>query len=282
MKKPIVAILAVAMLLMGGCRRIADTRPVISVSVAPIGAMVEAIAGSDYRINVLVPEGAAAETCEPTPQQMVGLADSRLCFFTGTLGFESTMLSTLLSSQRTPATVRLSDTLTLLPRSLEGGYTDSADPHIWLSVINAKAMATVICTALCEADTAKADLYRANLMRYGQHLDSVDAQLREMLRPLTHRTLLVHHPALGYYCRDYGLRQTSIEQDGREPSVARVEQLVRTCRADSVQFVLAEQAYQGATADMLAREAGLRVVRYNPLAPQWEQTLLQLTQTLTQ
>ncbi|MBR1889594.1 MAG: zinc ABC transporter substrate-binding protein [Alloprevotella sp.] len=280
MMKRYIVLLAVALCIMGCRYERTDSRPIISVSVAPIGALVEAIAGTEYRINVMVPEGASPETYELTFDQIVGLENCRLCLLTGTLGFEQMATKALLSKPSSVLVQTLNDSVQLLPTVLDGLSSDGADPHIWLSVTNAKIISRQIYHALCLLNPDNKETYTHNIQQYMVHLDSLDVSLREQLQLIPQRTILVHHPALGYYCRDYGLRQLSIEQNGKEPSVARIEQLIRTCRSDSVGRLFVERSYSGATADILVREAGLTRTEYNPLSPNWEQTLQDITLAL--
>lgn len=265
------------------CRpKSADGRPVISVSIPPIASLVEAIAGEHYQINILCAADRSAETYEPTPQQMVALADSRLCLFVGTLGFEQTLLSRMVDEAGMPPTVSLCNGIKLLPIDAIDASSDSADAHVWLSVLNQRTMARNLCNALSMADTLNAAEYAANLLKYESHLDSLDQALSQQLQTLTQRTLLVHHPALGYYCRDYNLRQISIEQNGKEPSAARLAELLQTCRRDSLRLLFVELAGSHNATEVLRREAGLHTVEYNPLNANWEATLQNVTEKLVQ
>ena len=51
-------------------------------------------------------------------------------------------------------------------------------------------------------------------------------ELRAELAPLAGRGFLVFHPAWGYLCADYGLRQVSIQREGKEPADRQLTELI--------------------------------------------------------
>ena len=49
-------------------------------------------------------------------------------------------------------------------------------------------------------------------------------------------TLMVFHPAWGYFCRDYGLRQVAVEVEGKEPKPAQMKALMARQHRNSADF----------------------------------------------
>ena len=97
-----------------------------------------------------------------------------------------------------------------------------------------------------------------------QHIDSIDGEIRQILRPLAHRTFIIYHPALGYFARDYGLQQVAVEQDGREPSADRMQQLILQAQRDNVQVVFIQEEHAGRAARRIAESTGARIVSIAP------------------
>ena len=108
----------------------------------------------------------------------------------------------------------------------------------------------------------------------------LEAALRRRLRQAPSRTFLIYHPALGYFARTFGLRQLSVEQDGKEASPRRVAELVGQCRRDSVRVVFIQKEYSGETARRIAEATGARVAVINPLSYQWEEELEHIVEEL--
>ena len=67
-----------------------ETKPVITVTLEPQRYFTEAIAGDEFTVVSMVPKGSSPETYDPTPQQLVDLAQSKAYFRIGYIGFEQT------------------------------------------------------------------------------------------------------------------------------------------------------------------------------------------------
>jgi zinc transport system substrate-binding protein len=97
-------------------------------------------------------------------------------------------------------------------------------------------------------------------------LDDLDAHLTELLAPVRGRTMLVFHPAFGYFARDYGLQQRAMETGGLAPGPRHLAELMRTVEEIGVHTVFIQPQQSDQAARTLAREAGLEVVVLDPLA----------------
>ncbi len=261
MKTRILLLLLAFPLLFASCsRRRTAEKPSLTVSIEPLRYVVEAVAGDRFEVHTLMPKGASPETYEPTPRQMVELGHGRLLFVCGTLGFEQTRLRQMAEATPGVETVALSRDVEPL-----AGAQGGDDPHIWMSPHNLTAMAAAACDALCRADSANAGEYRARLAAFASRMEHTDSVLSARVKPLRHRAFLIYHPALGHFARQYGLTQIAVEQDGREPSAARMRQLETESRAAGVKRVFVSEEHAGRAARRLARSVGARVVDINPL-----------------
>lgn len=247
-----------------------DDRPLIIVSIEPMRYFVEALAGDRFEVTTLMPPGSSPEVYEPTPAQMVSLNECKAYIRVGTLGFEGTRLRKIENTASHLYVVDASHGIRLLPHDDGCDASDGGDPHTWTSPANAKVMARNIFTALCGIDTAGISLYTDRLKLLEQKIDSVDAVVRERLKDVKGRMFLIQHPALGYFARDYGLRQLSVEHNGKEPSADRVGQLISTCRSNGVKTVFVQKEYAGKMARRIAEEIGARVVDVDLLSCDWE------------
>ena len=71
---------------------------------------------------------------------------------------------------------------------------------------------------------------------------------------------------MGYFAHRYGLKQVAVEQEGKEPSAAYLQQLENLCRAEKVKVVFISKEHTGRAARRLAESLGARVVEINPLS----------------
>ena len=80
------------------------------------------------------------------------------------------------------------------------------DEHVWLSLRNAKILATEIAGALCEKDSANAASYKANLDAYSAKLDALDAEYAATVKAGSKKTILFGDRfPFRYMVDDYGL-----------------------------------------------------------------------------
>ena len=80
------------------------------------------------------------------------------------------------------------------------------DEHVWLSLRNTKVICTEIANALCEKDSANADIYKANLAAYSAKLDALDANYADVVKAGNKKTVLFGDRfPFRYLVDDYGL-----------------------------------------------------------------------------
>lgn len=242
------------------------TEHILTVSIEPLRYVVEAIAGDKYKVQTLMPQGASPETYEPTPHQMMELSRSTLLFRTGTLGFEQTSLPQMLQNASDVEMVDLGKGVRpIYDESHHHGDGESMDPHTWMSTENLRIMARNACEALCLKDSVNRAYYEARLAQFDTRMERLDSELADLLKPLQHRTFLIYHPALGYFARQYGLRQMAVEHDGKEPSAARFKNLVTSSKTEGVEVVFISKEHAGRAAHRLADATGAQIITINPL-----------------
>jgi len=101
------------------------------------------------------------------------------------------------------------------------------DAHIWLDPENAKAMVAHIVTVLSEADPANAAAYEQNGADMTARLDTLTAELRDMLAPVRDKPYFVFHDAYQYFEARFDLSAAgSITiNPATQPSAQRVEEI---------------------------------------------------------
>jgi zinc transport system substrate-binding protein len=97
-------------------------------------------------------------------------------------------------------------------------------------------------------------------------MDKLDSDIRAALKGAAHQTFIVYHPGWGYFARDYGLKQTCIEQGGKEPQAAYLARLITEARAQNIKIIFVSPAFDTRSAEAVAREIGGRTVIVDNLA----------------
>ncbi|HZH73575.1 MAG TPA: zinc ABC transporter substrate-binding protein, partial [Mariniphaga sp.] len=91
-----------------------NEKPVVTVSIIPLKTFVEEIAGDDFTIQVLVPQGASPETYSLLPSQLKQISQSKAWFRLGFLEFELALWQKLQQINRNMKVVDLSENLNLI------------------------------------------------------------------------------------------------------------------------------------------------------------------------
>jgi zinc transport system substrate-binding protein len=252
-----------------GCRHVAvNPGKEVTVSILPQKYIVERIAGNLFTINVMMPPGANHETYEPSPLSMKSLANSKVYFSVGWLDFEKTWTPRFTDLFPEMKIVNTSEGGELLTYEGNGHneHGTGIDPHTWLSLRYVKFQAVKIAASLSQTDPDHAVLFNANLRKFARQLDSIDTIYSGLFAPMKNVKFLIYHPALGYFARDYKLKQISLETEGKEPSAAHLSALIEIARKEGIHSVLVSKEFDSRNAETLAREINGRVVVFDPMA----------------
>lgn len=256
----------------------------ISVTMEPLRFFVEQIAGDKYKVISMVPKGSSPETYDPTPGQLVDLGKSNLYFKIGYIGFEQMWMDKLAANAPEMKIIDTSAGIDLITDGHRHGHdhehVTGVEPHIWNSPDNALIIARNIRNALCEADPANANYYQARFENLQKVILETDNQLREILKNAD-KAFLIYHPALSYFARDYGLRQISIEEGGKQPSPAHLKALIDECRKGNVSVIFVQQEFDTRNAELIAKETGTRIVPINPLSYDWQEEMIKVAKALS-
>ena len=161
-----------------------------------------------------------------------------------------------------------------------GGET--LDPHIWLSPQLVKLQAENIYQGLVKIDPENEAEYQANLAQFLTEIDQLDRQIQQNLAGVENRQFIVFHPSWGYFARDYDLEQVSIEVGGQEPSAAELGEIVKEAQEENIKVIFAQPEFSTQSAETIAQEIGGQVLLITPLAPDWSNNLLQVSQTFAE
>lgn len=272
-----------------GCQRepVSADKRVITVTIEPQRFFTEQLAGDKFTIRCMVSDGNSPETYDPTPQQLVGLAQSEAYFRIGLIGFELSWMDKLKANAPQMKVFDVSEGVDFISdeahsHEARDGHAVGADPHIWNSPANARIIARNMCRALCQLDSANQNFFQARLDSLELLINHTDSLVRALLSDVPGRSFVIYHPALTYYAHDYGLRQYCIEDHGKEPSPAHLQQLIDFCRKEKIRVVFVQKEFDSRNAELIAREIGARVVTINPLNYHWDDELIRITKILTE
>jgi zinc transport system substrate-binding protein len=255
-----------------------QTKLTVFVSILPQAFFLDRIGGEHVDIGVFVGEGQSPHTYEPTPRQMAKLASAKAYFAIG-VPFEKSVLRKIRQSHKNLVVVETQKGIAL--RYLAGHDHDhgngrggeheakshkTPDPHLWMDPKLAKIQARNISDALCRLDPVHKQDYTENLKAFQADLDRVDARISRSLAPFKGRRMYVFHPAFGYFADSYGLVQTPIEIEGKEPGAKQLASLIERAKRDRVKVIFVQPQFSMKSAGIIAKGIGGVVVPMNPLA----------------
>jgi len=307
MKKLFVALLSLLLLACApkpqtvapGVRDAAERLPqkkdgVLFVSVLPQKYFLDRISGGRWQVEVMVPPGASPETYSPTPGQISRLARAAAYFRVG-VPFEEAFLPSVQAQWPQLPVIDTREGITL--RRMEGPamaagdehevkegeehhHHEGLDPHIWLSPRLAAEQARAMTEWLAAHDPDQADAYRRNYNAFVKDTDQLHHDIAATLANLSERTLLVFHPAWGYFCDEFDLRQAAIEMEGKTPAAEPLTRVIDFARAQGIRVVFVQRQFSIAEAESVAEAIGGAVVPLDPLAPDWMENLRSIAGTL--
>ena len=258
-------------------------KPILTVTLEPLRYFTEAIAGNNYEVVSMVPKGSSPESYDPTPQQLVNLSKSQAYFRIGYIGFEQAWMKKL---EANCPNMKVYDTSKGIDLIRDKGHwhgdhfhEGGVEPHVWNSTQNALIIADNIYQALCELDSTHQEDYQKRLDVLKQTIRQTDANVRTLVENAD-STFLIYHPALSYFARDYGLKQVSIEEGGKEPSPAQLKALIETCRNENVHTIFVQQEFDQRNAQLIANELGVNIVSINPLSYDWVKEMIRIAEAL--
>jgi zinc transport system substrate-binding protein len=233
----------------------------ISVSILPQAFFVERVAGKRSSVHVMIPKGASPETYEPTPQQLVALADSQIYVKVGAPGFpfEEKYLRTFSERNRKMTIIDMSAGMTFR----------KTDPHVWTSPSAVRIAAKNIARALTLRDPPHGEEYRRNLDRFLREIDDLDGEIRTVLGGKKGYSFMVYHPAWGYFADEYGLKQLAVEEEGKPVSAAHIRKTVDLARKKKIGAILFQKGFDAKSARAIARDIGGEIVETDPLERNW-------------
>ncbi|NYB52978.1 MAG: zinc ABC transporter substrate-binding protein [Methanobacteriaceae archaeon] len=250
----------------------------VVVTVGPQKEFVEKVGGEKVNVTVLVPPGSDPHTYEPLPNQMKQVQNARIYFQVGSgIEFEVTWMDKLASINPQMKLVNTSNGIELIPNMAE--HEEGSDPHVWVSPENAKIMVENIYRSLVEMDPQNKDYYTKNRDAYLGQLDELDKNITQKLSGKNNTKIMVYHPAWAYFCKDYNLKQISIESQGKEPTPQGIANLVDQARRENIKVIFISPQYSTSNAQVIANEIGGRVVIVDALSENYLENMKKVAES---
>ncbi len=285
-----------------GSRNNNEGNRVLTVTIEPQRYFLDQIVGDAFIINTLVPPGSSPETYEPAPSVMVDMAKSDIYFMVGDLGFENAWSKRLAENNPNVAIVNCSEGIERMEGHdhshdqehdhahdhdhHHGDITahvhahSGVDPHVWSSPRAVKVLVRNMLDAVVKLDPDNEETFRTNFDALSVKIERTDSLVRDLLKDAPSKSFIIYHPALGYFARDYGLHQISIEFEGKSPFPSQIKEIVDVARKEKINTIFIERGFDTKNASVIAQEIGAEVFEIDLLRYEWDEELLRIATIL--
>lgn len=269
-------------LALAGCQKTTpasstDTTKKITVitTLFPLYEFARGICGDRGEVSLLLPPGVESHSFEPQPADLARISKADLFVFTNAAmepwalklvkGVASPSLTVVDASKGTQMLTAGKKAQTHHGARDEKGHRDADgfDPHLWLDFTNAAIIVDNLTAALSAKDPGGADTYRTRAAAFKAELQKLDADFSAGLADCRTRTF-IHggHYTFGYLANRYGLTYRSAQavNPDAEPTPATIAELLQLVKTNSLEYVYAEELVSPRIAEMLSREAGVKIL----------------------
>ena len=244
-----------------------DGRLQIVATLFPYYDFARAIAGGRADVTLLLSPGREAHSFEPTPLDAVTISEADVFLYNGGEGeyWVEEMLDA--AGEHIAVKARMMNYVDALGEEFSEGMQGADahdhdhdhgdhdhekneahdsdeveyDEHIWTSPKNAAILCRAVCDAICKADPANEDFYRANCADYCAQLEELDARFSALCESAPRKLLIFadRFPML-YFCREYGLDYRAAFHGcsgDTEPSLATIKFLIDKVEDENIPVV---------------------------------------------
>jgi len=208
-----------------------------------IGELCEALVGDDADIRVLMPRGLNPHSYQPSPRDLAAIKDADRVFIIGGIGDLGKQIEDAFQDLDHVILVPIVGYDYVDELIMNHGEHGGFNQHLWFSPQRMMAGIQIIAASLSDANPERSEIYTVRENEYLRRLSLLDAQVRESLMDLEEedKRLVVDHPFLDYYARDYGFEIVGhivdSDSDHAEPSAREISELVNLLKEDDIKAI---------------------------------------------
>ncbi len=256
----------------------------VVVSIPPVKYFVNKIAGDKAEVEVLLPPGRNPAVFEPTPLQVRKLRRASIYFAIG-LPFEEKWINGAKGINPHIRVVSLYKVIKRMPmRGNVKGIRNKErflDPHIWLSPALVRIISHEILHSFVQLDPPETNFYLKRYYAFASEIDKVDMDILKVLAGIKKRHFMVFHPCWGYFARDYGLVQLSIEVEGKEPGPLQLSRIIDAAKNYNIHTIFVQPQFSKKMAKVVAGYINGRVNVLDPLREDWAKNMEEVARVLS-
>jgi zinc transport system substrate-binding protein len=158
----------------------------------------------------------------------------------------------------------------------------TGNPHVWLDPILAQDICRRIAAAFMQADPVNRAAYESQLQDYLGKLTELDQTIKATTASFQRREYVSFHPSFTYFAKRYQLTEAGIVEvaPGREPTPRALNNIIQAIHRYGITVIFSEPQFSPRMAEVLAKEAGVRVLSLDPIGgrPPYDSDYLKMMQ----
>jgi zinc transport system substrate-binding protein len=250
-------------------------KPQVTTTLAPYAYAIEKIAADKVDVSILIPENSNPHIYESKPQDMQTLSKSAIWFCSGEVLEQK--LSQRVKARKIDLNADISKETTCHCHHHE--HHNSYDLHTWLSPKNYLKQAKLILKILIEEFPENKSLFEANFIELEKEILLLEQEVQKA-KTSSEKSLIVSHAAYYYLCHDLGIKQISLEQDGKEASLKHVQDIFKHLQNAPPKTIFAEIQHGDQGAKRLAELFKAKVTYVNPYQKNYPYAIKEVLENL--
>ena len=273
-KLPIIPKILIAYLLISliGCSESTKNPKdiVITASIPPLAYLASEIGGNRIIVKTLLPPGSNMHSFEPNPEAIKDIYNSRLFFSVGKeWNFENVLIKKI-GGENIESLIDCSNSVNIIKN----------DPHYWLSPTNMRKVADLMLNELIGILPYHKLYFTNNKNRFIEKLDSIDIQITSILKTKSDKNIFVYHPAWEYFVRYFGMKQFSIEQEGKAPKAKNLKNIIYLAKERGINCIFFDPHFDNSSVLAIAEELNISVDTLDPLPKDYLANLIDISKKL--
>lgn len=251
MKKLLALLTILTLLPLSGCGctpKSESSKIKITATLFPQYDFARQIGGDKVDVTLLLPAGTDIHDYDPSPSDIVSIAQSDLFVYTGDM-MESWAGSIASSVGDSVKILNVSEGITLSPLGHDDDHDDShshsADPHVWLNFDNSALMCDNIAASLISLSPENEQYFTQNLNSYKEKLSQLDREYSALFEKAPeHKLVFGGRFALSYLVDKYSVPYVSAYSScssNDEPSPKTIANLSDYVRDNNIKVVYCEE-----------------------------------------
>lgn len=255
-------------LIPAGCAKKEESTDNIKIiaTLFPQYDFVREIGKDKVQVKLLLPPGADSHSYEPTPKEIMEIADSDIFVYTG--NNMEPWVSKILSgiSEDKLNILDVSEGVSLILDEHKE-HSNGVDPHIWSSPVNAIKMCENIVNNLIITDEKNKDFYLENFENYKKKLEKLDMDFRNAVENGKRKKIVFGGKfALNYFVKEYGISVISAYencQDNSEPGARQMADIVNVINKENIPVIYFEELSDPKVAKTISEETGVEMLLFH-------------------